>query len=56
MIATTIGVVLSAPLLLYGTLQRHQVAYIPAVSFTSFLSFSDVLFGGVILTVVFIVL
>lgn len=51
-IAAGAGVAASAPLLLYGTMQRNQVAYIPPVSFSSFASYGEVLFGGMVLTLI----
>jgi mannosyltransferase len=48
-IAATTGVAASAPLLLYGTLQRHQVSYIPPVTLYSFVPYAQVLFGGLAL-------
>jgi mannosyltransferase len=50
------GVATCLPLLVYGTRQRNQVAYIPPLSFSSFISYSDVLFGGIAVAVLLIVL
>jgi mannosyltransferase len=55
-IAATIGIAVSAPLLLSGMQQRHQVAYIPRVTFFTFASSAEVLFGGVVLALVVITL
>jgi mannosyltransferase len=49
-VAAAAGVAAILPMLVYGAQQRHQVAYIPPVSFSSFLTYGDVLFGGLALT------
>ena len=48
-VAAAAGVAAILPMLVYGAQQRHQVAYIPPVSVYSFLSYGDVLFGGLAL-------
>src|SRR5205823_8770695 len=43
--AATAGSVVSLPLLIYGVRQRHQVAYIPHVTFATFGPYTRVVFG-----------
>lgn len=55
-LATAAGAVTSLPILVYGTYQRHQVSYIPPVSLSTILTYSDVLFGGTVLALVLVAL
>lgn len=56
LIAAASGTAVTAPVLIYGMRQRHQVAYIPRVTFYAFLPFSEVIFGGVAIALLIIVL
>jgi mannosyltransferase len=55
-LAAAAGALTSLPLLVYGHDQRHQVAYIPAVSLDTAHSYGDVLFGGVALALAILAL
>jgi mannosyltransferase len=50
-IAAACGAGFAVPLLYYGIRQRHQVAYIPPVTFYTFLPYGEVVFGTVAIAV-----
>ena len=54
--AAVVGSAAIVPVLLLGIRQRNQVAYIPKVTFYTFLPYSEVLFGGVAIALLVIAL
>jgi len=55
-LAAGVGVAVVTPLLLYGSRQRHQVAYISPVGFYSAIPYAQVVFGGVALALLVVLL
>ncbi|HEX6871224.1 MAG TPA: glycosyltransferase family 39 protein [Micromonosporaceae bacterium] len=53
-LTSAVAAAATAPILLYGVQQRHQVAYIPEVNLATMLGYGDVLFGSMILAALII--
>ncbi|MGE5827815.1 MAG: glycosyltransferase family 39 protein [Micromonosporaceae bacterium] len=54
--AVAAGIAASAPILIYGVRQRHQVAYIPRIGLGTVLPYGQVVFGALLVAIVVVAL